>query len=331
MEVLPREGCPVHLAYLYGTPEATALESGRISWLGFTNMWDIQSLFRLRRFVREQGITHILATLEQSSIVARLLGWIAWDVRIVISEPGMANRKPLFYKCLDVLLNIRTDVLVAGSEKVRESLLTYEPFYSYKILTILNGVVVPVPPRVHTPEKIFTVLAVGSLREEKGFNYLIEAFKIFLEDTRLAAQLVIIGGGKLEQVLKQQAQSLGISDSVQFLGELGFEETRAWYLRAHCFALSSVSEGGPLVTLEAMAEGLPVVSTRVGQMPETIMDGVSGLLVNPRSSTELAAALRRISTDEALYTKLARGGYERVRDHFSFNQHVQQLRTVLRV
>ena len=85
------------------------------------------------------------------------------------------------------------------------------------------------------------------------------------------------------------------------------------------------------MTLEAMAACLPVVATKVGQMPETIVDGVSGLLVNPGSSTELAAVLERLYVDEALYQKLAQGGYERVRDHFSFSQHVQKLRAVLQV
>jgi len=331
MEVLPRDGVATQLAFLYGPPEMMTRNADNSVSFGFRNTWDIAALWRLRTYARAHSVTHILATLEQSSIVARLAGWLMWDVRIVISEPGMADRKPLFYKCLDIALNIRTDALVAGSKKVRDSLLTYQPFYRYKMPVVLNGVVVPVPPAAHTPEPLFTILAVGSLRQEKGFTYLLDAFRIFLSHTNGNVQLIVIGGGPLEGSLKQQAIDAGIASNVRFLGEMGFKETSGWYLRAHCFALSSLSEGGPLVVLEAMAHELPVVSTRVGGVPETIVDGVSGLLVTPGSASELAVALERVYGDESLRSRLAQGGYERVRDHFSFDEHVRKLRAVLKL
>ena len=329
MEILPQEGCPVQLAYLFGAPSAESPARDDVAYLGFRNIADIRALLRFRAFVRTNGITHILATLEQASIAARLVGWLAWDLRIVVSEPGMADRKPLFAKLLDIALNVRTDAIVAGSTKVRESLLSYQPFYARKIPVLLNGTVVPVPPLPHTPEPAYTILAVGRLIWEKGFDRLIEAFGIFLQETGADAQLVIVGGGPLADSLKAQASEASLSSKIRFLGELDFKETKAWFLRAHCFAISSLSEGAPLVVLEAMANGLPVVSTRVGQVPETIEDGVSGIIVAPGSAAELAAGLVRLYVDEPLRARMARAGYERVRDHFSFDEHVRALRKIL--
>ena len=329
MELLPREGCAVQIAYLFGVADAQDSANAAATYLSFRNILDIGALLRFRSFVREQGITHILATLEQASIVARLVGFLAWDVRIVVSEPGMADRKSFLNKCLDIVLNVRTDAIVAGSSKVRESLLRYQPFYARKIPVLLNGTVVPIPPLPHTPEPIYTILAVGRLRWEKGFEHLIRAFGMFLKETGADAQLVIIGGGPLAETLQSQASDAGLASKIRFLGELDFKETKRWFLRAHCFAISSLSEGAPLVVIEAMANELPVVSTRVGQVPETIEDGGSGIIVTPGSPTELSEGLVRLYRDAPLRERMARAGYERVRDHFSFDDHVRALRRIL--
>jgi glycosyltransferase involved in cell wall biosynthesis len=108
--------------------------------------------------------------------------------------------------------------------------------------------------------------------------------------------------------------ALGLDDVVVLLGEVTRSELSVEYVSADCFCLPSVQEGFGLVFAEAMAAGLPVVACRAAAVPEIVVDGQTGILVNPRRPDELATALETVLTNDALrkdYADQARHRVER--------------------
>lgn len=170
----------------------------------------------------------------------------------------------------------------------------------------------------------FTVLCVARQYPRKRIVDLIDAFAL-VTAREPRARLVVIGDGPEHAALAQRLQQHGLDGSVQLLGALPDDaEVRAWYGRASIFCLPSEQEGFGIVFLEAMASGLPVVSTTAAAIPEVVPDGEAGLLVPPRHPAALADALLRLLQDPGLRARLrdagrrhARGySWERVADRF---------------
>lgn len=169
-------------------------------------------------------------------------------------------------------------------------------FSENRIAVIPNGVdssrFRPVPGREHSHTRI---VCAGSLTATKGVDVLIDAFAGLRQEHALFG-LDIFGSGPLQESLHEKAVQLGISVDVRFHGKVADIER---YLDSSCiFVQPSLVEGMSNVILEAMAAGLPVVSTRTGAAAEIIQDGVNGLLVDAGSSEQIRDAIIRIVSDE---------------------------------
>ncbi len=146
------------------------------------------------------------------------------------------------------------------------------------------------------PERESLLLAVGQLKEKKGLTHLIEACA-GLKRRGIPVRCVIVGDGPLRPVLEDLVTRLGLEESVTLVGALPHHQVIEWYARATIFALPCLTaedgdrDGIPNVILEAMAMGLPVVSTRHSGIPEAVEDGVSGVLVPPGDTAALVEAL----------------------------------------
>ena len=127
--------------------------------------------------------------------------------------------------------------------------------------------------------------------------------------------------------LEPKIRALGTR--VRVLGALSHDEVCAQYRRAHIFALPSHQEGFPLVVVEAMASGLPVVSTRVGAIPDVVRDGVDGFLVAARDAEALEARLRELAEDPALRERMGQAGRDRA-SRFERGAVVRELATLYR-
>jgi len=174
------------------------------------------------------------------------------------------------------------------------------------------------------------ILAVARLIEKKGLGDLIAACHILLERGR-SFRVEIIGRGPLRPALGARAVELGLGDRVKFFGAQPQEFVREAYRRATLFALPCVVAAGgdrdgiPTVLLEAMASGVPVVSTTVSGIPELVESDCDGLLVPPGSPAKLADALDQILLDPHLGEKLARAGRIKVRERFSTDRSATRL------
>jgi glycosyltransferase involved in cell wall biosynthesis len=162
------------------------------------------------------------------------------------------------------------------------------------------------------------VLYAGRLRTRKAVAVLVEAFAKLLET--VPARLVVAGDGEHRQALEARVDDLGIGSSVRFLGAVPRPEMLRWYGTADIFCLPSLYEGFPLAILEAMAAGLPVVSTTVSGIPEAVEHGVTGLLVPPEDAAGLASALERLVEDADLRRTMGEAGRRRVAEEFAISK-----------
>jgi glycosyltransferase involved in cell wall biosynthesis len=127
--------------------------------------------------------------------------------------------------------------------------------------------------------------------------------------------LVIGGDGPEDAELRAQADRLGVTDRVRFLGAVAAEERAAFYASCDVLVLASHAEGGPLTGLEAMAAGRAIVSTPVGAMPDRLADGAGARFVPVGDPAALAGQLRALAADPALVARLATAARARYRDH----------------
>ena len=151
------------------------------------------------------------------------------------------------------------------------------------------------------------VLCLARLSSVKGHLILLDAIARLRADG-LNVHLTLVGDGPMRQSLERHVRVLQISDCVSFEGALGQDQVREHFDAADIFALASFSEGVPVVLMEAMASGLPVVATRIAGIGELIEDGRSGFLVAPGRSDLVATALRFLATDPAMRQQMGQEG-----------------------
>ena len=177
------------------------------------------------------------------------------------------------------------------------------------VRTVYNAVPDRPPRRPRRARDVATVVAVGRLESQKGFDVLLDAFACLPE-----GRLLLVGDGSERAALEQQVALLGLDHRVRLTGWI--EDSRALLDEADVFALPSRLEGFPLVVVEAMLAGLPVVAADVGSVREAVVAGATGVLVKPGDAAGLAAALQRLLGDQAERARLGRAARERALERF---------------
>lgn len=175
------------------------------------------------------------------------------------------------------------------------------------------------------------ILAVGRLVEKKGFDDLIQACAT-LKDRGLAFQCNIVGVGSEEPRLRKLIQRLNLEGVVHLIGAMPREELIKLYPRASVVVAPCVigndgnRDGLPTVLIEAMALGVPVISTPVTGIPELVRDGETGQLVSPNDPDELAFAISRSLEQRERSLEMAIAGRTLVEEQFDLRRNVAQLR-----
>jgi glycosyltransferase involved in cell wall biosynthesis len=162
------------------------------------------------------------------------------------------------------------------------------------------------------PDDAWVVGIVANLRAQKNHALALRAFARVRAEAP-AARLVLVGGGPLMGALREQAQGLGIADSVSFLGPR--TDVPELFATFDAYCLPSHYEGMPLSLFEAMAARCPIVATRVPGIREVVVDGETALLVPPDDAASLADALLRLRADRDLAAALARAAWRYVDEH----------------
>lgn len=169
------------------------------------------------------------------------------------------------------------------------------------------------------PDFVGPAVVVARLVPLKGIDVLLRATPAIVANCP-DFRLHVAGDGPARGQLEQLAADLGVGTVVRFLGEV--RDVPALLAGSRVFVLPSRSEGISLTILEAMASGLPVVTTRVGGNPEVVVDGETGYLIPGDDPSSLADALTRLWTRPELCARMGEGSRRRVQDHFDVRRMV---------
>jgi colanic acid/amylovoran biosynthesis glycosyltransferase len=177
-------------------------------------------------------------------------------------------------------------------------------------------------PQKATPLHIITT---GSLIWRKGYEYALLAVRQ-LVDEQVPICLDIIGDGRERQRLLYTIQDLGLQEVVHIHGCLAPEQVRDKLQQAHVFLLASLSEGISNAVLEAMACGLPIVTTDCGGMREAVTDGIEGFIVPVRDPQAIARAIYALEQQPDLRYQMGCAGRKRIERDFRLSQQSRQFR-----
>jgi colanic acid/amylovoran biosynthesis glycosyltransferase len=221
------------------------------------------------------------------------------------------------------------DLFLCASTFIRERLLA-RGFPESRTHTHYIGVdCQAIRPREEFEEKP-VILHVARLVEVKGTRYLLRAFATVARKYD-RVQLLIIGDGPLRRPLQTLAASLGIQERVQFLGALPHADVLAWMRKAAMLVLPGVrtrtgrEEGLGMVLLEAAATGLPIIGSRVGGIPECIVDGETGFLVPEREEEALAQRMGELLEDSAKRLQMGTAGRALIERQFDLERQTEAL------
>lgn len=174
------------------------------------------------------------------------------------------------------------------------------------------------------------IVCVARLEEKKGHKYLIEACGL-LHQRMSSLRCTIVGGGPEMGRLRAQVSASGLDDVVRLVGPQTSERVQEHLANASVFVLPSVvtrsgnAEGIPVALMEAMAAGVPVISTSITGIPELVIAEQTGLLVPPRDSAALAIAIERLLGDADLRVRLREAAYQKVRNEFHLDSNAREI------
>jgi teichuronic acid biosynthesis glycosyltransferase TuaC len=172
------------------------------------------------------------------------------------------------------------------------------------------------------------VIFVGHLLEDKGIFELMSAFiKLSVKYSDL--HLILVGDGPEYDTLNEMIYSNHLNKNVHLVKSKPYVEIPKWLSAADIFVLPTYSEGLPNVVPEAMACGLPVVATRVGGIPEAVVDGRTGILIDAKNIGQLQQAMKKMITDKEFRLAAGQNGLAYVRKMFDAEQNAEKLAKVL--
>jgi glycosyltransferase involved in cell wall biosynthesis len=313
---LERAGVPVHAASL-NLPYSPAGIVGFISLLrrlrpsilhcNLPGPWDSQYSL-VAPLARIAGVRHVVSTEHLPMVppfakgrLFKSLGTLSIERIITVSDD-----------------NVR---YLTGSHHIRRDKIrvvrigTPEP---------LRGTSADIRRELHCAAGDFLCAMVGSLEERKGHGTAFEA----LRATDVGVKLLVVGSGEREGEYRAKAAALGLAERVHFLGY----RTDVDDLLRECDVLlcPSTLEATPYVVLEAMAASLPVIASRLYGIPEIVLDGTTGILFDPPSGRDLAAAIDSLFRDRRLGARMGEAGRRRWEESFRLGRCIAETQAIYR-
>jgi glycosyltransferase involved in cell wall biosynthesis len=331
----PREGSMRDLATTHGVQPHTMRELGReVSPLN-----DLKATLAMYRMIR-RGRPHIVHThMAKAGTAGRIAARLARVPIVVHTFHGHTFHsywgpvKSQIFLQIERTLGAMTDCVIAITDAQKADIASYDVAPLEKIRTIPLGL--EIEPMLEAEQhrgRLRAELGVAADRPLIGIVARlvpIKAHEIFLE---AAAQVravapdstfLIIGDGERRAELEALAHQLGVADAVRFLGWRA--DMREVYADLDVVTLCSNNEGSPVALIEALAAARPVVSTRVGGVPNVVHDGESGLLVPPRDPAAFADAILALLRDPERAAKLGEAGRHEVFPRHSSGRLVRDI------
>ena len=269
--------------------------------------WLVKAHFSYRKLLRENDydLAHAFFGFPTAWLCYRSADKLPYIISLRGSDvPGRHARLQLDYKILAPVFRAiwkKAAVLVACSEGLKNRALNFLP--TVTIGVIPNGVDLDRFRPADTAERsVLQLLTVGRLSVTKRVELLIEAVHELYKDGR-NVHFTVIGGGQLEQKLRQIVRDKNLSDIIEISGIIEAEKMPQVYQQNDIFISASMQEGMSNAMLEAMACGLPIVTTRCEGVEELIKD--NGIVVEKAQAEQIAKAIKDLADDKQAYRKMS--------------------------
>lgn len=283
---------------------------------------DLVATFELRSAIREYKPDILHLNSSKAGVLGSLAGRLAGIHNIVFTSHGFAFLEPYsfvirkFYFWAEKLATVFRKKIICVSEFDRQAAFESKLGAKEKFITIHNGIDISKPQITNTKFQINSKPVIGTIANlypTKGIKYLIEAaalLKTMIPDSKFIIQ--IIGEGRERKNLELRIKNYGLESTIFLLGKLpnASEHLRDFDI----FVLPSIKEGFPYTILEAMAAGLPIVATKVGGIPEILIDKKTGLIVAPKNPQALADAIMNLISNPESGSRMGRKAQEIVKN-----------------
>jgi colanic acid/amylovoran biosynthesis glycosyltransferase len=260
--------------------------------------------------------------------IRHITAFHGYDVTVYIRQNGKECYRELFRQ---------GDRFTYNSEATKQKLLSLGcPEDKMKKLPMgIDVGKMPYKERVLVPSQKIRLLSVGRLVEMKGREYAIKAVARLVH--RYPIQYDIVGDGPLRQELQGLIDELIVGDSIKVWGWVGSERLEELYQQAHLFIHPSVTssdgnqEGQGVVLLEAQAYGIPVIATRHGAFPDSVVEGRTGFLVPERDVDRLSKTIEELIQTSEVWPQMGRDGRTFVEEHFDAQKLNRKLDSICRL
>jgi glycosyltransferase involved in cell wall biosynthesis len=286
-------------------------------------------IIALLRKIRPE-IVHCQGTvISISAWVTKLL----WNIPYIIYGHGTDEYYPKWYlKPIIRLALKKADVTIALTLDMKKAM---QKIYDRNILVIPNGIdlnqflnlsrkTARANLKIKDHEEI--ILFVGSLLPIKGLKYLIYA----MEPVHLShpdVRLFLVGNGPLRNELEHLVTKVDLETCVNFCGRITNDKVPDYIVASDIFVLPSLSEGLPIVILEAMAGGLPIIASKVGGIPEIVIEKENGLLFEPKKPEQITKQISFLLDNNDLKHQISRNNKEKIK-YYSWENITDKLENI---
>lgn len=315
----------------------------------------LRATWQMKRWLEAHPIDVVHAFLPRANVISRLANRLARGRRPHFSAERSTDYNRSAMVCRLNRWTCRwSHRVLAISPMIRQLLIERDGLPADKIDILENGIDLDFVDAVETtqirrelglPSHALLLCTVGRLIPDKGYVYLTQALAALPESSQAEVHLVLVGEGNEEAAIRREIALHRLEERIHLVG---FRRDVLGILKdVDAFVLTSLEEGIPVVLLEAMATGLPIVATKVGGIPDLVIEGTTALLVPPAEDwqqqrpgsttrppdesvrragvTALASALEGLTADSQLRQRLGQAGRRRIEDIFGLERIVARL------
>jgi len=305
--------------------------------------FDFRPIFKLKKYMIENKIDIVQTTLFWADFVGSIAARLA-RIPVVISWETVSHEGDPYHNKWQRRNGYKlamkfNDRIAAVSQEVEDSLIMRRKISPDQIQVIHYGVDLDqystngiskrkdIRSALRIPEGKTVIGIVARLEEVKGHTYFIQAMQRVVEQNDNVAAL-LIGDGVCRPMLEEQVKSLGLDKFVHFLGKR--KDVNDLLKAIDFFVLPSLSEGLPNVILEAMASGKPIIATRVGGVPEAVVQDGNGILVEPQKPDQLKTAILELLNDHEKIEDYGKCSRKLAENEFSLQKQLNDFEEMYR-